>query len=48
MGSEQAVDEIFQILSDETRLDVLRTVAVAQNENRQTSVAALSFSEIYR
>jgi len=47
MDSEQPADEVFQVLSDETRLDVLRTIAVAQNENRQTSVAALSFSEIY-
>ena len=47
MGSEQTADEAFQLLSDEIRLDVLRTVAVAQNENKQTGVAALSFSEIY-
>mgnify|MGYP000678184169 CR=1 FL=1 len=47
MGSEQTADEIFQILSDEIRLDVLRTVAVAQHENKRTGVAALSFSEIY-
>ncbi|WP_254841002.1 winged helix-turn-helix domain-containing protein [Natronomonas marina] len=47
MGSEQTADEVFRLLSDETRLDVLRTVAVAQHENKKTGVAALSFSEIY-
>ena len=47
MGSEQTADEVFQLLSDEIRLDVLRTVAVAQREKRQTGVTELSFSEIY-
>jgi hypothetical protein len=47
MESERTADEAFQILSDQTRLDVLRTVAVAQHENKRTGVAALSFSEIY-
>jgi|GEM_PF-1046090 len=47
MGSEQIADEIFQVLSDEIRLDVLRTIAVSQNENKQTGIGALSFSEIY-
>ncbi|MFC6974840.1 winged helix-turn-helix domain-containing protein [Halomicroarcula sp. GCM10025709] len=47
MGSEQTADELFQLLSDEIRLDILRTVAVAQNENKQRGVASLSFSEIY-
>jgi hypothetical protein len=47
METEPTADEVFQLLSDETRLDVLRTVAVAQHENRRTGVAALSFSEIY-
>jgi hypothetical protein len=47
MGFGQAADEVFQVLSDETRLDVLQTIAIAQNENKQTGVAALSFSEIY-
>ena len=47
MGSEPTADEVFQLLADGTRLDVLRTVALAQHENRQTGVAALSFSELY-
>lgn len=47
MGSEQTADDVFQLLSDEIRLDVLRTVAVAQREKRQTGVTELSFSEIY-
>jgi hypothetical protein len=47
MGSEQTAEEVFQLLSDEIRLGVLRTVALAQHENRQTGVADLTFSEIY-
>ena len=47
MGSEQTADEVFQVLSDATRIDVLRTIAVAQYENKQSGVAELSFSEIY-
>jgi hypothetical protein len=47
METEPAADEVFQLLSDETRLDVLRAVAVAQRESRRTGVAALSFSELY-
>jgi len=47
MGTDASAEEVFQLLSDETRLDVLRTVAVAQHENRETGVAALSFSEVY-
>ena len=47
MGTEETADEVFQLLSDGIRLDVLRTVAVAQHENSRTGVAELSFSEIY-
>jgi len=47
MGAEQTAEQVFQLLSDGTRLDVLRTVAVAQHENKRTGVARLSFSEIY-
>ncbi|WP_255150092.1 winged helix-turn-helix domain-containing protein [Halorarius halobius] len=47
MGDPTGADEVFQLLSDATRLDVLRTVAVAQHENKRTGVAQLSFSEIY-
>ena len=47
MGDEPTAAAVFRLLADETRLDVLRTVAVAQHENKQTGVAELSFSEIY-
>lgn len=47
MAGERTAAEVFRLLSDETRLDVLRTVAIAQHEQRRTGVAALSFSEIY-
>lgn len=47
MGADQAAEDAFRLLSDGTRLDVLRTVAVAQREERETGVADLSFSEIY-
>jgi hypothetical protein len=47
MSTEPAAADVFRLLSDEIRLDILRTVAVAQHENRRTGVAALSFSEIY-
>ncbi len=47
MGTERTASEVFQLLANETRLDVLRTIAVAQNENRRTGVARLSFSDIY-
>jgi len=47
MATERSAAEAFGLLSDETRLDVLRTVAIAQNEERREAGAALSFSEIY-
>ena len=47
METERSADEVFGLLSDEIRLDILRTVALAQNERKQTGVAALSFSDIY-
>lgn len=47
MESEQGAADVFQQLADENRLDILRTVAVAQNEERTTGVAKLSFSDIY-
>ncbi|MFA9516900.1 hypothetical protein ACERIT_06740 [Halopenitus sp. H-Gu1] len=47
MGTERTADEVFGLLSDEIRLDILRTVALAQHDERQTGVASLSFSDIY-
>lgn len=47
MDSERAADDVFGLLADDTRLDILRTVAEAQHERRATGVADLSFSEIY-
>ncbi|WP_276273488.1 ArsR/SmtB family transcription factor [Haloarcula litorea] len=43
----QEADDVFRLLADETRLDVLRTVARQQRDRRQTGVAGLSFSELY-
>jgi hypothetical protein len=47
MGSDRTAGEVFRLLADDTRLDVLRTIAVAQHENRRTGVAGLAFSDIY-
>jgi len=47
MGAEQTAADVFGLLSDETRIDILRTVAHAQYEERQTGVTELSFSDIY-
>jgi hypothetical protein len=47
MASERTAAEVFGLLSDEIRLDVLRAVAVAQNEAYETGPEPLSFSEIY-
>lgn len=47
MAGEQPAGEVFGLLSDEIRLDVLRTVAEAQFDEKETGVAALSFSELY-
>jgi hypothetical protein len=47
MDTERTAAEAFGLLSDATRLDILRTVARAQNENGQRMAADLSFSEIY-
>jgi hypothetical protein len=47
MDTERTAAEVFGLLSDETRLDILRTVAEAQHEDRDRGVAELSFSEIY-
>jgi DNA-binding transcriptional ArsR family regulator len=47
METEPNATEVFGLLSDETRLDVLRAVATAQHENERTGVADLSFSELY-
>lgn len=47
MEDKRAATDVFTLLSDETRLAILRAVAIAQNSERQTGVAALSFSDIY-
>jgi hypothetical protein len=48
MGADQSAAEVFGLLSDETRVDVLRTIAVAQNElGMGGGLPKLSFSEIY-
>lgn len=47
METERTADDVFGLLSDEIRLDILRTVALAQHEEGQTGVASLSFSDIY-
>ena len=47
MASNRSADEVFGLLSDESRLDILRAVAIAQKEASTTGEASLSFSEIY-
>ncbi len=47
MESERTAAEVFGLLSDEIRLDILRTIARAQHERKRTGVADLSFSDIY-
>lgn len=47
MGTERDADDVFGLLSDKIRLDILRTIAVAQSEEQKTGIAQLSFSEIY-
>lgn len=47
MDTERTATEAFGLRSDETRLDILRTVAEAQNEDRESGIAELSFSEVY-
>jgi DNA-binding transcriptional ArsR family regulator len=49
MSSDRSVDELFALLSDETRVDILRAVAVAEHEREETGAgpAVLAFSDIY-
>lgn len=47
MGTHRTADRAFGLLSDEIRLDVLKTVARAQFEEKRREIASLSFSEIY-
>ena len=47
MGDDQSASDVFGLLSDETRVDILRTVAVAQNDKHLDGPAQLSFSDIY-
>lgn len=47
MGAERTAEDVFRLLSDEIRLKILRAVAEAQRDERETGVAALAFSDIY-
>ncbi|MFC7134214.1 MULTISPECIES: ArsR/SmtB family transcription factor [Salinibaculum] len=47
MGSDRTAAEVFRLLSDDIRLDILRAVARGQHDNLETGVANLSFSDIY-
>lgn len=49
MTEERSATDIFRLLSDDTRVDILRAVAVAQYELEQvgSGAAQLAFSEIY-
>jgi len=49
MTENRSAADIFRLLADDTRLDILRAVAVAQYELEQvgSGAADLSFSEIY-
>lgn len=47
METERTPEDVFGLLADDIRLDILRTVALAQRDRQNTGVAALSFSEIY-
>lgn len=49
MTRDRSATEIFRLLADDTRVDILRAVAVAQYELEQvgSGAAELAFSEIY-
>jgi len=47
METERTAADVFGLLSDETRLDVLRAVAVAQSETGGDGPAHLAFSDLY-
>jgi len=49
MGDDRTADAVFRLLSDETRVDVLRAIAVAQHERQGFGAgpAGLSFSDVY-
>jgi DNA-binding transcriptional ArsR family regulator len=49
MTADQPVDEVFGLLSDATRVDVLRAVALAEHEapGPGSGPATLAFSELY-
>ncbi|WP_135855185.1 winged helix-turn-helix domain-containing protein [Halorussus salinus] len=49
MTTNRSATEIFRLLADETRVDILRAVAIAQHELDQagSGPAELAFSEIY-
>lgn len=45
--TEETAADVFGLLSEEIRVDILRTVARAQNEGHNPTIAELSFSDIY-
>ena len=47
METERAPADVFGLLSDKIRLDILETIARAQSDEQESGVAELSFSEIY-
>lgn len=47
MDTERTAEDVFRLLSDEIRLEVLEAVAVAQHEEFVAGPNPLSFSEIY-
>jgi hypothetical protein len=47
MDTERTAAEVFGLLSDATRIDILRTVARAQHEDGQRMAADLLLSEVY-
>jgi len=43
----QRAEDVFRLLSDETRLDILQTVARAQHDGERAPTTELSFSDLY-
>src|SRR6056297_304040 len=49
MSGDRSATDIFRLLADETRVDILRAVAIAQHDldSAGAGPAELAFSEIY-
>lgn len=47
VGTNDAPADVFGLLSDETRIDILRAIATAAGETPESGYAELTFSEIY-